>query len=458
MGTTVGRATATYASDDDKYSLANKMHGQYFQLYYDRLMTLAPRVDEARRDAWADVPRRGVLELREGETCVVVGTVYKDMKDKPIILDEYAKDFNREEETRRARETYTREDDRLEFEDEGARVKLVGVDAGRLVTGVVCACKGKAVNGDFEVEDVFVYARARGDGASGAGKSGAEETRAGGGGGKYVCLVSGFEIGKDGDGDDDESAAARARAQMFVDYVTGASMMDDGEACDSDAAKICRVVVAGGTMDLKANGNEETTSGALKELDIMFTELASAVPVDVMSGQTDPTNKAMPQQPLHPVYFPEATRFEKTMRLVTNPHDFTVDHTSFLGTSGQNVQDVLKFSTIDAKDASDTFAGDDAAKSSVAALSQTLRWQRVAPSAPDTLACYPFKDRDPFVIERTPRVYFAGCQSAFGHERVSHAAGETLVVSVPKFSTAGVAVLVDVDTLECRPIHFATCV
>ena len=49
MGTPVERATATYASDDDKYSLANKMHGQYFQLYYDRLMTLAPRVDEARR-------------------------------------------------------------------------------------------------------------------------------------------------------------------------------------------------------------------------------------------------------------------------------------------------------------------------------------------------------------------------------------------------------------------------
>jgi len=452
----VGRATATYASDDDKYSLANKMHGQYFQLYYNRLMTMAPRVDEAREKVWAETPRRGVLELREGETCVVVGTVYKDMRDKPIILDEYVKDFNREEAKRAVRKTYTREDDRLEFEDEGARVKLVGVDAGRFVTGVVCACKGKAVNGDFEVEDVFVYAQARGDGVSGVEKNGGEEARAAGGA-KYVCLVSGFEIGKDGgDDDDEENVAARARAQMFVDYVTGASTMDDAEACDSDAAKICRVVVAGGTMDLKANGNEETTSNTLKELDVMFTELASAVPVDVMSGQTDPTNKAMPQQPLHPVYFPEATRFEKTMRLVTNPHDFTVDNTSFLGTSGQNVQDVLKFSTIDAKDVSDTFAGDDAAKSSVAALSQTLRWQHVAPSAPDTLACYPFKDRDPFVIERTPRVYFAGCQPAFGHERVSHAAGETLVVSVPKFSTAGVAVLVDVDTLECRPIHFGT--
>ena len=66
MGTPVERATATYASDDDKYSLANKMHGQYFQLYYDRLMTLAPRVDEARRDAWGDVPRRGVFSDNGG--------------------------------------------------------------------------------------------------------------------------------------------------------------------------------------------------------------------------------------------------------------------------------------------------------------------------------------------------------------------------------------------------------
>ena len=63
MATTVGRATATYASDDDKYSLANKMHGQYFQLYYDRLMTLAPRVDEARRDAWGVA---GVVALVTG--------------------------------------------------------------------------------------------------------------------------------------------------------------------------------------------------------------------------------------------------------------------------------------------------------------------------------------------------------------------------------------------------------
>jgi DNA polymerase delta subunit 2 len=417
------RASATRAIDDARFSLANKMHGQYFQLYFNRLQALKPRAREAARARWPTMPTRAVLELCEDEACVIVGTIYKDMKDKPIILDEYVKGYGEEAEgaaatTREERATYTREDDGLEFEDEGARVKLLGVDAGKFVTGVVCAVKGKAVKGDFLVDDVVAYAPPT---TGEAKKSKSEASTAT----KYVCLVSGFEIG----GND---AAASARNQMFVDYVTGASIAyGDESPSDSDAAKICR---------------------------IMLAELASAVPVDVMSGKTDPTNKAMPQQPLHPVYFPEASKYEKTMCLVTNPHDLTVDQTSFLGTSGQNVEDVMKFSTIDADDVSSAFVGAAAAKRPVAALTQTLRWQHIAPGAPDTLACYPFKDRDPFVIERTPRVYFAGCQDAFGYERVSHdpAAGvaDTLVVAVPKFSSTGIAVLVDIDTLSCRSIQF----
>ena len=449
----VERAGASVLTDaNERFALTNKMHGQYFQLYYNRLMALRERCAESAGGKWPSAPRRSVLELREDERCVVIGTVYKDMKDKPIILDEYVKDFEREayEAKRVERGNYCREDDRLEFEDEGARVRLLGVDAGRFVTGVVCACVGRATSkGEFEVEDVVVHAAPRFVGAAAeAATSDAAAT-------KYVCIVSGFEIG--GRGSTEEAAA---RNQMFIDYVTGATVMNGVEAGDSDAAKIVRVVVAGGALDLKTSGGEEGASTAnanapLKELDLMFTEIASAVPVDVMSGKTDPTNKAMPQQPLHPVYFPEATRYEKTMRLATNPHEFVVDGTLFLGTSGQNIDDILKFSTISEDDASSTFSGDVAAKKSVAALAQTLRWQHVAPSAPDTLACYPFKDRDPFVIDTTPRVYFAGCQNAFGCERVAFERGETLVVSVPTFSTTGCAVLVDCATLECRPVRFA---
>ena len=33
----------------------------------------------------------GVLNLPEGQECCVIGTVYKEMKLKPNILDEYVK-------------------------------------------------------------------------------------------------------------------------------------------------------------------------------------------------------------------------------------------------------------------------------------------------------------------------------------------------------------------------------
>ena len=41
------RASATRAIDDARFSLANKMHGQYFQLYFNRLQALKPRAREA---------------------------------------------------------------------------------------------------------------------------------------------------------------------------------------------------------------------------------------------------------------------------------------------------------------------------------------------------------------------------------------------------------------------------
>lgn len=40
-------------------------------------------------------------------------------------------------------------------------------------------------------------------------------------------------------------------------------------------------------------------------------------------------------------------------------------------------------------------------------------WRHMAPSAPDTLWTYPFNDRDPFIIEKTPHIYFIGNQPQF---------------------------------------------
>lgn len=65
-----------------------------------------------------------VLELCEDEVCVIVGMIYKDMKDKLIIFDEYVKGYGEEAEgvvVMMCEEwvMYMCEDDGLEFEDEG---------------------------------------------------------------------------------------------------------------------------------------------------------------------------------------------------------------------------------------------------------------------------------------------------------------------------------------------------
>jgi len=94
-----------------------------------------------------------------------------------------------------------------------------------------------------------------------------------------------------------------------------------------------------------------------------------------------------------------------------------------------------------------------------------LRWRHLAPTAPDTLAAYPYFDADPFILHSAPHVFFAGGQPEFATalveagERDEAGAGgpapaAVRVVSVPNFCTSGCVVLVNVATLACHPVYF----
>lgn len=83
---------------------------------------------------------------------------------------------------------------------------------------------------------------------------------------------------------------------------------------------------------------------------------------------------------------------------VTNPHEFEVDGVTFLGTSGQNLEDIDRYSTETER---------------LAMLERLLQWGHLVPTAPDTLTAYSFPDHDPFVIDAAPHILFAGNQPAF---------------------------------------------
>lgn len=80
---------------------------------------------------------------------------------------------------------------------------------------------------------------------------------------------------------------------------------------------------------------------AVRECDMLLTQMASLVPIDIMPGANDPANCSLPQQPLHRCLFPGASRFDSVER-VTNPHAFEVDGVTVLGTSGQNIDDIYR--------------------------------------------------------------------------------------------------------------------
>nr|KAF6470122.1 DNA polymerase delta 2, accessory subunit [Molossus molossus] len=179
---------------------------------------------------------------------------------------------------------------------------------------------------------------------------------------------------------------------------------------------------------------------AVKMLDEILLQLSSSVPVDVMPGEFDPTNYTLPQQPLHPCMFPLATAYS-TLQLVTNPYQATIDGVRFLGTAGQNVSDIFRYSSME---------------DHLEILEWTLRVRHISPTAPDTLGCYPFYKSDPFIFLECPHVYFCGNAPSFGSKVIRGPEDQTvLLVAVPDFSATQTACLVNLRSLACQPISFS---
>lgn len=71
------------------------------------------------------------------------------------------------------------------------------------------------------------------------------------------------------------------------------------------------------------------------------------------------------------------------------------------------------------------------------------------------LGCYPFQEKDQFVIEECPHVYFVGSQPHFGTMVIGGPAGQAVrLIAVPKFKETGELVLLDTDTLDVEIMKF----
>uniref|UniRef100_A0A7C9ENC8 Uncharacterized protein n=1 Tax=Opuntia streptacantha TaxID=393608 RepID=A0A7C9ENC8_OPUST len=337
------------------------------------------------------IPVCTVLGLEEGKECIIVGTLYKHMKLKPCILDEYAKE--RSPTPLVKPHNFMHPDDHLVLEDESGRVKLEG--PGLLPSAYV--------TGDD----------------------------------KYVVFISGLNVGG--------STTNPLQFQLLIDHITG-HLGDEKE--QRIAAEIVHVVIAGNSVEIPKglfNGqnlgskDQSRLFEPIKELDISLTQIAAGVSLDLMPGANDPANFSLPQQPLNRCLFPGSSVYN-TFSSCTNPHCFELDNIRFLGTSGQNIEDLEKYSE---------------AKDKLEFMERTLRWRHIAPTAPNTLGCYPFTDKDPFVLESCPHVYFVGNQDKYETRLIDGPEGQvTRLICIPKFSETGVAVVLNLRNLECHVLSF----
>lgn len=175
------------------------------------------------------------------------------------------------------------------------------------------------------------------------------------------------------------------------------------------------------------------------------------MPVTILPGESDPTGTLLPQQPLPRAMFGTVKGYDN-FECVTNPMWMSAGSTSILAHAGQPLSDMFKY-----------LPSPPATRIGIAA--STLHWRHMAPTAPDTLWCYPYFTMDPFILSSTPDVYIVGNQPAFQTCLVEdgQADGEgegegkrrCRIVLVPSFAETGRLVLINTRSLDVRTVDFA---
>jgi DNA polymerase delta subunit 2 len=107
------------------------------------------------------------------------------------------------------------------------------------------------------------------------------------------------------------------------------------------ASKLCKLIIAGNALCKPRHLEVEKTAvkkisrseyqqfdlEPLRELDAVLSQIAVNLDVELMPGENDATNAALPQQPLHPALFQNAHQYS-TLKFVTNPYSSVVDGVS----------------------------------------------------------------------------------------------------------------------------------
>lgn len=214
-----------------------------------------------------------------------------------------------------------------------------------------------------------------------------------------VVFISGLDLAN--------TESSSLSLEIFQQWIYGNFEISSTE--ELNPSNVVRIIIAGNSIRASAAKQQKNMSAmtlrtvdtkdmlnSLKTLDEIIANLSQSVEVDLMPGEFDPSNQMLPQQPFHHCMFPKSA-VNKGFNGVPNPYLFEIEGRLVLGTSGQNIDDIRKFTTID---------------DPIECMKNSLKWSHIAPTCPDTLPCYPYTNEDPFIIADCPHVYFCAQNDA----------------------------------------------
>lgn len=383
--------------------------------------------------------KQKVLDIQGNEPCWAIGSVYCEMKYKPNILEEVINDVYGAPDLTKS---YTDPEgsDEIMLEDESGRVLLVGenIKVTPFVTGAVIGVLGmEADAGTFQVLDICYPAPLPQKPLRTSVPNGNSKQS------KKIALVSGLDISTTAPG-------RLLKLQLLQEYLMGRLH------AASEVSQIGKLIICGDSLSFTFD--EESTGelvNCLETFGDFLSNILQSIPVALMPGAGDPTNRSLPQEPFHKALFQKSLsqHFEEINRnildLVTNPYRFHIEGLEILAVAGQNVNDICKY-VIPAHGSSQD---QDTLQHRLDLMECTIKWQNIIPTAPDTLWAYPYPDAGPFLLEEWPHVYVVGNQPSYGFRNLELHGKKVKLISVPKFSSTGDLVLFDPATLETEVIN-----
>ena len=91
----IDRGHGNYTNLSERFKLRNKtFKRQYAPLYAARLAIMRPMLEGVAKEKWFDAPQVQLNDLQQNKTCVIIGTVFKQMQLKPNILRELSENVN----------------------------------------------------------------------------------------------------------------------------------------------------------------------------------------------------------------------------------------------------------------------------------------------------------------------------------------------------------------------------